>query len=78
MKGKTHGLSKRQFNKTTKEIIILMILPVVIIMIIMNMQNKLYRIQFSHHLMTNTQSVPEQRSRNLEIVNFANVTKLQK
>ena len=44
----------------------------------MNMQNKLYRIQFSHHLMTNTQSVPEQRSRNLEIVNFANVTKLQK
>jgi len=33
-----------------------------IIMIIMNMQNKLYMIKFSHHLMTNSQPDPKQRS----------------
>jgi len=45
------------------------------IMIIMNMQNKLYRIQFSHHLVTNSQSVPQQRSRTPEITNFAKFLK---
>jgi len=36
----------------------------------MNMQNKLYTIQFSHHLMADSQPVPKQQSQNPEIVNF--------
>jgi len=37
MKGETSGLRQRHPNKTTKEILLL-----IIIMIIMNVQNKLY------------------------------------
>jgi len=48
--GSSQVESKRQFNKATKEILILT----------MNMQNKLYAIQFSHHPMTNLQPVPKQ------------------
>jgi len=48
----------------------------IILPIIMNMQNKLYTIQFSQHLMTDLQSVPEQQSQNLENVNFAEKTRL--
>ena len=36
----------------------------------MNMQNKLHTIQFSHHLMTDLQPVPEQRSWNAKLTNF--------
>jgi len=54
----------------TKEILILLI-P----MITMNMQNKLYTIHFSHHLMTDSQSVPEQQSWNIKLVNFAKFPK---
>jgi len=39
-------------------------------MIIMNMQNKLYIICFSHHPITNLQPVPEQQSWNLENCKF--------
>ena len=41
----------------------------------MNMQNKQYTIQFSHHPMTDSQSVPKQISWNMGTVNF---TKFQK
>jgi len=44
--------------------------------IILNLQTKLYAIQFSHHLMTDSQSVPEQQLRNLEITDFENFAKL--
>jgi len=44
----------------------------------MNLQNKLYTIQFSHHLMTYSLSVPEQQSQNPKHMDFANVTKFQK
>jgi len=37
----------------------ILLIIMIIIMIIMNMQNKLYIIQFSHCLVTNSQSVPE-------------------
>jgi len=47
-------------------------------MIIMNMQNKPYTTQFSHHLMTDSQSVPEQRLQNPELANFVNSAKLLK
>jgi len=47
-------------------------------MIIVNMQNKLYIIQFSHRLMTDLQPVLEQQSWNPEIMNFASFTKLPK
>jgi len=40
------------------------------IIIIMNMQNKIHTIQSSHHPTTDLQPVPEQRSRNLEFPNF--------
>jgi len=46
------------------------------IITIMNMQNKLYRTQFSHHPMTNLQPVPEQRSWTTCI--FTNFTKFSK
>jgi len=39
------GLRLRQFNKSIKVILILVIL----MMMIMNMQNKIYTIQFSHN-----------------------------
>jgi len=42
------------------------------------MQNKLYTIQFSHLLMTNSQSAPKQRSWNPELADFANFSKLSK
>jgi len=48
------------------------------IMIIMNMQNKLCTIWFSHHAMTSLQSVPEQQSQNSELADFANFTELLK
>jgi len=47
-------------------------------MIIMNMQNKLYTVQFSHHSMTDTQPVPEQQSWNPELANFVDLAKLPK
>jgi len=47
-------------------------------MIIMNMQNKLYTIQFSHHLINNSVSVPKQQSQNLEFANFAKFLKKTK
>jgi len=53
-KGETHGLRYRQFNKTTKELLTLKTI------VIINMQNKLRTIQFSHHQMTKLQSVHEQ------------------
>jgi len=44
-------------------------------MIIMNMQNKLYTIQFSHHPMTDFQSVSKKQSWNLQIMDFAKFPK---
>jgi len=38
-------LRQRQFNKPTKEITILLLLPMIITMVITNMPNKLYTIQ---------------------------------
>jgi len=40
-KGKTHEMRQRLFSKTAKEILVL-----IIVMITMNMQNKLYTIEF--------------------------------
>jgi len=40
------------------------------------MQNKLHKIQFSHHLMTDSQSIPEQWFQNPELTHFANFAKL--
>jgi len=42
------------------------------------MQNKLYTIQFSHHPMTDSQSVPKQRWRNPERADLANFAELLK
>jgi len=42
------------------------------------MQKKLYTLQFSHHLITDSQSVPEQQSQNLELTDFTNFLKLLK
>jgi len=42
------------------------------------MQNKLYTIHFSHHPMTDSQSVFEQLSWNPELLDFVNFAKLQK
>jgi len=53
----------------------LLIMKMIIIMIIMNMQNKLYIIQFSHCLMTDSQPVPKQLSQNPELTNLMNCTK---
>jgi len=39
------------------------------------MQHKLYTIQFSQRAMTDLPPVPEQRSRNLEFLDFENFTK---
>jgi len=39
------------------------------------MQNKLYTTQFSHHPMTDLQPVPEQRSQNPELTDFAKLLK---
>jgi len=44
----------------------------------MNMQNKVYTIQFSHHPMRNSQSVREQQLWNPELADVANFTKLLK
>jgi len=44
----------------------------------MNMQTKLYTIQFTHRPMTGSHSVPEQWSWNLELAVFMNFTKLPK
>jgi len=44
----------------------------------MNMQNKLYTIQFSHHLMTELQPVPELRPWNPELADFAEKFQLPK
>jgi len=68
MKDRTHGLRWRPFNKTTKEILIL-------IKIIVNMQNKLYTIQFSHHPTTNSQPVLKQQSQNTELTDFTELLK---
>jgi len=55
------------------------LLPLLIItIIIMNMQNKLYTIQFSHHPMTDSVSVPKQPWRNAKLMNFATFEKHQK
>jgi len=53
-------------------------LIMILIMIIMNMQNKLYTIQSSHHPKTDSQSVPEQRSWNPKLVVFVDFAKLIK
>jgi len=45
---------------------------------IIDVQNKLYTIQFSHLPMTDSQLVPEQKSQNSEISNFANFATLMK
>ena len=45
-------------------------------MLIMHMQNKLYTIQFSHHPITDLQSVPEKQSQNPELEDFASFAKL--
>jgi len=50
----------------------------IIMMITMNMWNKLYTIQFSHHLTTDLQPVPMQQLQNLEITYFANFAKFLK
>jgi len=47
-------------------------------MIIMNLRNKLYETQFSHHPVTDSQSVPEQQSWNAKLVNSLNSVKLLK
>jgi len=44
----------------------------------MNMQSKLYTIQFSHHPMTDLQPVPRQQLQNLELANFAKLLKKTK
>jgi len=41
----------------------------------MNMQNKLYTIQFSHHPMIDLQSVPEKWSWKAKLTDFANSIK---
>jgi len=46
--------------------------------LIMNMQSKLYTIQFAHCPMTDSQSVPEQRSWNPKLADFANFTEILK
>ena len=42
------------------------------------MQNKLYTIQFSHHLTTSSQTVPKHQLWNPEHAAFANFTKFTK
>jgi len=54
-KGETHVLRYRQFNKATKEVLLIMLIA-------MNTQNKLYITQFSQCQITDLQSVPEQQS----------------
>ena len=49
-----------------------------IIIIIMNMQNKLHAIRFSPHPMTNSQSVPEHQPRKAKLTNSANFKKFPK
>ena len=44
----------------------------------MNIQNKLYTVQFSHNPMTDLQSVPKQQSWNPELADFVNFTGLLK
>ena len=39
----------------------------------MNMQNKLCTIQFFHHLMTDSQPVPKQRSQNAKFCKFCKI-----
>jgi len=43
-----------------------------LIMLIMNAQNKLSTVQFSHCPTTNSQPVPKQRSQNPELTGFKN------
>jgi len=66
-RGKLPG-SGRQFNKATKEVLI--------ILIIINMQTKLYTRQSSHHPMTDSQPVPQQQSQNPKLTDFAKKTEL--
>jgi len=40
------------------------------------MQNTIYTIQFSHHLVTDLHPVPKQQSRNLELMDFVNFVAL--
>ena len=44
----------------------------------MNMENKLCTIKLSCHLMTDSQSVPEQQSWNAKLINFPDFSKLLK
>jgi len=55
-------LRERQFNKATKEILLLLLIIIMIkfiITMIINMQNKLIQYNFSHHPRTN--SHPEKK-----------------
>jgi len=52
-----------------------MLLLLITIMIIMNMQSKLYTIQFSHRPMMDSQSVPEQHLQNPELADFTDFAK---
>jgi len=56
----------------------LLLLLLLLIMIIMNMQNKLYTIQFSYHPMTGSHLVPKQRLQILERADFAIFMKFPK
>jgi len=69
-----------EIKKTTKEILIttLILLISILITAIMNMQNKLYTIQFSHHPKTESRPVPKQRLWNPECEDFTNFTELSK
>jgi len=57
-KRETRGLRQKQFNKATKEIVILLIM--IRIMIIINMQNQLYTTQFLPPLENQFAASPEQ------------------
>jgi len=73
-------LRYRQFSKTTKEILLIILISLLLLtrVIIMNMQKKVYTIHFSHHLMTDSQPVFKQWSQNPEVANFANFSELKK
>jgi len=73
-KGQTNGLRYQQFNKTTNEILLLLI----VIKIIMILQNRLCTIHRSHHVITYSQPVPRQLTRNSDHLDFANFAKSMK
>jgi len=50
----------------------------IITMIMMNMQNKLYTKQFTHSLMTKLQPLPKQRSQNPELEDFEDLNSQKK